>query len=151
ESINDSIARRLIAALYGEGVAAVEVVSPGELDATLFAVWSQQWPRLRRNLRFQTAASRVIRAVGSTRFDITVRLKQSHNSMARKESSWDAWLCISAQDVQISGGGPLRQFLWLYGRDVRRQRSSFQPLVEIFRADRSPQAKDGQRLIYLIE
>jgi len=141
-SIDGPIARELIAALYGEGGRAVEVTSPGELDAHLFAVWSQQWPRLRRNFRFQTAASRAGRSAGNIRFDITVTLKQSHNATAHKQDSGVAWLRISARDLQVGGGGPLRRFLWSYGQDVRRQRSSFHP---------NTQAKDGQRLVHLIE
>lgn len=148
--VDDSIVRKLLSALYGEENSSVEISSPGELESPLFAVWSQQWPRLRRNLRFQTAASQVGRSIGSARFDITATLKKRHVTMTHEPDSSE-WLDVSVVDVLAGVEGSLRHFLWSYGEDVRRQRSSFQPLVEIYTINRDPVLGDGPRLVRLIE
>ncbi|STR60880.1 Uncharacterised protein [Klebsiella pneumoniae] len=64
------LVEKLIDSLYGKVKTSIEVSSSDLLDRPLFAVWSQQWPRLRRNFRFQTAVSRKPRSTGSARFDI---------------------------------------------------------------------------------
>ncbi|OHC26956.1 MAG: hypothetical protein A2Y50_03450 [Pseudomonadales bacterium RIFCSPLOWO2_12_59_9] len=147
--IDDVIVRRLLAALYAKGESAIEVASPGELDGPLFAVWSQQWPRLRRNLRFQTSASQVHRSPGVARFDITAVLGLRPEAVkTRSEEADIAWLSVAASDVQDGTKGSLRRFLWRYGQDVRRQRSSFRPLIEIKEMNSSPQEKiTASRLI----
>ena len=48
-----SVLTSLLSALYGTHTSSIEIQQPGELDAPLFNVWSQQWPRLRRNFRFR--------------------------------------------------------------------------------------------------
>lgn len=128
--VDSSIVKRLLLSLYAGDSASVEINSPGQLDAPLFAVWSQQWPRLRRNLRFQTAASRAPRSTGSARFDVTAELVKASTATSRNVEE-APWLAAAALDVQEGASGTLRSFLWRYGRDVRRQRGSFLPLIEI--------------------
>lgn len=147
---DDSITRKLLAALYGGKDSSIEVNSPGELEGPLFAVWSQQWPRLRRNFRFQTAASQVGRSVGNARFDITATLKKRQTVRTPELDSNVKWLDVTARDVQAGADGLLRHFLWRYGEDVRRQRSSFQPLVETYAIILDPLPGDGLRLARLI-
>ncbi|NGE93736.1 hypothetical protein [Morganella morganii] len=129
--LDDSYIRKLIISLYETNNMAVEIASPGELDDALFAVWSQQWPRLRRNFRFQTAASREYSHSISTRFDVNTVLASRESGIDTSENNTSSWLSIAAQDVKNGLNGTLRPFLWRYGRDVRRQRGSFRPLVEI--------------------
>lgn len=148
--VNDTTVRKLIASLYGMINATVEVISPGELDGSLFAVWSQQWPRLRRNFRFQTAASRTPRSIGSTRFDITAVLAHQEIESSRHNSSEPSWVSTAVLDVQKGANGSLRPFLWRYGRDVRRQRGSFRPLVEINELNHNTQANSGLRVIEIV-
>lgn len=148
--VDDTTVRKLIASLYEMISATVEVTSPGELDGSLFAVWSQQWPRLRRNFRFQTAASRTPRSIGSTRFDITAVLAHQEIESSKQDSSEPSWVSTAVLDVQEGVNGFLRPFLWRYGRDVRRQRGSFRPLVEINALDHDTQANSGLRVIEIV-
>lgn len=150
KSVDIAILKRLLLSLYTGGSPSIEVESPGQLDAPLFAVWSQQWPRLRRNLRFQTAASRAPRSTGSTRFDITVELAQTITTPSRDGVKDLPWLESAALDVQEGTAGTLRPFLWRYGRDVRRQRGSFLPLAEIKAIDTEGTHDSGERLIEIV-
>ncbi|MFD2675969.1 hypothetical protein [Camelimonas lactis] len=122
---------------------------PGEADGAVFAVWSQQWPRLRRNFRFQTAVTRGKRTSFITRFDISFHLRGGDevNSNALGES---AWLSLAISDAKHGPEGALRTFLHRYGVDVRRQRGSFRPLAEIKLLDVVSDQRSGRRLLELI-
>jgi hypothetical protein len=118
--------------LYGGREGPVEVSRPGELDRLVLAVWSQQWPRLRRNFRFQTAASMGPEGA-EKRFDLQMRLGLGSTRNPRVLSGTDAeWLCVSVDDIERSSDHRLRTFLWRYGQDVKRQRGSFRPLAQLF-------------------
>lgn len=120
----------VLEALYGSRGPIIHVSQPGAIDNELFATWSQQWPRLRRNLRFQTAASRDSQSATGFRFDIVVRLATQQYEPVRDPRP--QWLTVAGDDVMAGAGAQLRAFLWQYGEGVRRQRGSFRPLTEIW-------------------
>lgn len=146
--LDQTIVKQLLLSLYTKSNPVVEVNSPGELEAPLFAVWSQQWPRLRRNFRFQTATSQAPTSLGTVRFDIAAALSQRPEVIDKGNTTW---LAVATNDVNEGSRGTLRNFLWHYGEDVRRQRSSFKPLIEIHQMNIEPSANDtASRLIEVI-
>ncbi|NPE55986.1 hypothetical protein HLB25_15760 [Dickeya dadantii] len=150
DRLDDGIVRNLLLSLYEKGSPAVAINSPGELDKPLFAVWSQQWPRLRRNFRFQTAASRSLRKSNSVRFDIMAVLNSTEEKVLGKSQPAPAWLSVATSDIHNDRNSLLRSFLWSYGRDVRRQRGSFIPLVEIYTLDHETHENTTQRVIDIL-
>lgn len=127
--MSSRIVRAMLSILYSSNINTVGVTAPGEADSALFAVWSQQWPRLRRNFRFQTAVTRESRTSSAASLDIALRLESGDLTI---EEALDAdWIEAGAADAEDRLGGALRSFLWRYGNDVRRQRGSFRPLVEV--------------------
>lgn len=148
--LDEAMVKQLISSLYADGGAEIKVNSPGELDEALFAVWSQQWPRLRRNMRFQTAASSTPRSSGFARFDVTTVLASKTREALKGDVIDMEWLTDAALDVQNGINGPLRQFLRTYGRDVRKQRGSFRPLVEIHAISKRERVQAGQHIIDLV-
>ena len=125
----------LLLTLYGDFSGPLLVNVPGEVDDAIFAVWSQQWPRLRRNLRFQTATSRSGHASLGVRFDINVQLDDGHGAHARSLSKDEQdWVEVAADDIRGSATG-LRRFLWRYGGEVKHQRRSFRTLCELYLID----------------
>jgi hypothetical protein len=147
---NALILNNLLSSLYEMISTTVEVQNPGELDAPLFAAWSQQWPRLRRNFRFQTATSRTLNSEVSTRFDIKAVLTSQEKNDEKPISTLPSWLSAAAQDIQQDTSGHLRSFLWRYGRDVRRQRGSFRPLVELSLLDQGSQPNSTKRIVDIV-
>lgn len=131
EFLDSDVVYQILLSLYNAAPRPIEIDRPGQLDTALFAVWSQQWPKLRRNLRFQTAASKGARSASSIRFDVTAEL--AHVTAARPSDYAEniPWLEIAALDAERGANGILRPFLWRYGHDVRRQRGSFLPLTQI--------------------
>ena len=149
-----SLVLALLSSLYGIANGTVNgtvgVDEPGDLDDPLFAIWSQQWSRLRRNFRFQTAATREPRSSGSARFDVTVMLR---GSVARSAAAIEAeapWLSAAASDALEQMGSDLRRFLWRYGADVRRQRGSFRPLVEVKLLHDAPEPDAASRVFRIV-
>ena len=140
----------LLGSLYGATDGTVKLDEPGDFDDPLFAVWSQQWPRLRRNFRFQTAATREPRSSGGARFDVTVMLWGSGARPAAMSKAEGPWLLAAASDALGRAGGDLRHFLWRYGADVRRQRGSFRPLVEIKLLHDAMEPDAGSRVLELV-
>lgn len=140
----------LLDSLYGTADGTVRVDEPGDVDDSLFAVWSQQWPRLRRNFRFQTAATREPRSSGGARFDVTVMLWGSGARPAATLGAKGPWLPAAASDALGRTGGDLRRFLWRYGADVRRQRGSFRPLVEVKLLHDAPEPDAGSQVVGIV-
>lgn len=150
KALDITISKKLIDSLYGRISTNIEVLSSDQLDKPLFAVWSQQWPRLRRNFRFQTAVSRISRSTGSARFDIIAIFAQEESNNSVIENTSSGWLNDALSDVQSGGKTSLRTFLWEYGRDVRKQRGSFRPLTEIYSLGHKSQVGAIQRIVDII-
>lgn len=148
--VDDVIIKKIMESLYNTDSATVETTSPGELDAPLFAVWSQQWPRLRRNFRFQTAAARSFRSSGSTRFDVKATLSLHEIEPPIQGNAVPSWISSAVEDARKGAKGSLRSFLWRYGLDVRKQRGSFKPLVEINMLDHGTQVDSAKRIVEVI-
>ncbi|MGI2214345.1 hypothetical protein [Shewanella oncorhynchi] len=122
----------LIRSLYSTSKALVVTEQFKELDNAFFSVWSQQWPRLRRNFRFQTAVSRSLSVRGSSRFDIFPTLESTEHDQLTGSRDNDEWIRTAIDSIKEPNSNGLREFLWTYGSDVKRQRGSFRPLTEIF-------------------
>lgn len=145
---SNRVLRDLLVTLYSTGQFNVSVHAPEEADAPLFALWSQQWPRLRRNFRFQTAVSRGQRSASVGRFDIYLHLESNNNTVALPASI--DWVEAAVEDVMDGPRGYLRSFLWKYGTNVRRQRGSFRPLVNVNLLHLSDSPDAGPSLLKLI-
>ncbi|MBW5722773.1 GAP1-N1 domain-containing protein [Klebsiella pneumoniae] len=144
------LVEKLIDSLYGKVKTSIEVSSSDLLDRPLFAVWSQQWPRLRRNFRFQTAVSRKPRSTGSARFDIIAVFSQEDFFDSEIKDISSSWLNDAVVDIQSEMQHSFRNFLWEYGRDVRKQRGSFKPLAEIYSLSYETNTESILRIIEIV-
>lgn len=128
---------RLLRASYGKHSPVVEAFDSDQIDNALFAVWSQQWPRLRRSFSFRTlgALSRSDRS--KQRFDITIGW--SLDLLPLEELSDVApWESVAMEDLLTPGATGFRRFLWRYGSDIRRGRERFRFLADLYAATRQP-------------
>ena len=100
------------------------------IEEALFAVWSQQWPRLRRNFSFRTAVG----PHGSPRelrLDIQISASSRHPGTDTKIIQ-DAWSVVAVDDLFEPQPSALRLFLWRYGSDIRRGFASFRILTDLY-------------------
>jgi len=151
EPHDEAVVKRLLNSLYGKGSPSIDVAAADDLATPLFAVWSQQWPRLRRNFRFQTAAVRTNSVSSGVRFDITASIGNVLEESTSVTDEYPEWVKAASSDVEDGAKGKLRCFLWQYGNDVKRQKGSFKPLVELWLISMYELSLKGAKLGSLIK
>ena len=151
EPHDDAVVKKLLNSLCGEGSPSIDVAAADDLATPLFALWSQQWPRLRRNFRFQTAAVRTNSFSSGVRFDITASIGNVLEESTSVTDNYPEWVKAASLDVEGGTEGKLRCFLWQYGNDVKRQKGSFKPLVELWLISTHELSLKGAKLGSLIK
>ncbi|WP_256434994.1 hypothetical protein [Hyphomonas sp. KY3] len=135
-AISTTLARKIIEILYTEysETVVLDDARDPHLEATLMAVWSQQWPRLRRSLRFCTFTERN-RTLPNMQFDLIVtdakwRSSGQHGSEILNEDS-GSWLDLAISDLvgQVTG---FRQFLKRAASDISNGRQRFSELCRLY-------------------
>ena len=153
----------LLAALYGHPESGIVVLDEKGYpwEAIVFTLWSQQWPRLRRNFAFSTGSLGDRRSVGVA-FDLQVAPLSSQRLWKRggpptvmlefstKVQSKPRWVRTVLEDLRAGSTGPLRKFLFTYGSEIEAPRQAFIKLVEIFAGPKPGEDDDpGGRLAQL--
>jgi hypothetical protein len=133
EVVSPYAAQKILHELYDTDANGVVTGLNGDDDPTLFAVWSQQWPRLRRSLSFRTALARESAPI-SMRFD--VRYGDFTKSATLLGGATDAWEAVAIEDLMRPG--PFRDFLWKYGPDQMKGRERFVLLGDVFASAYGP-------------
>ncbi len=129
---------RLLAGIYGAPHSKVFATRPEgvDADAIVLAIWSQQWPRLRRAFRFCTLAASDRSSEGSS-FDLQLLSPMDRSLKAAFQNAVDAdkldlatgpWLDDAIADLDEQGASDLRSFLHRVGGDVSSGREAFRPL-----------------------
>lgn len=129
-------ADEVLSIIYNPGRPRSIEASPGELDELVFGLWSQQWPRLRRNFRFQTAVIGHDSPTRQSMFDLRLISEGTlaEGPIQLVDAIEPRWVAEAADDIRFGPTGSFRAFLRKYGNDVRRPRSSFAPLATVFTA-----------------
>lgn len=146
-------AHRVVQAIYADQGTGKVVASLGALDDTIFAAWSQQWPRLRRSFSFRTAASLNDSLSITKRFDLAVLLGSYRDQISLLDDAADgieAWEKACVDDLLLPQGTEFRRFLWRYGSDVRLGRKRFKFLTNAYLMTRSPRLS-GKNLHKILE
>ena len=135
-------ARQVMAGLYGRPRRPIVAGHFGdEVDRTVLALWSQQWPRLRRSFRFCTFSASD-RSVDNASFDLQVVSRSEHTIRKRFSDAIDAetvvairdrWLDDAIQDLLRPDGFGLRDFFRRHGADIVVGREAFSPLCRLHR------------------
>ncbi len=144
-SLSRQSALRVLRALYTPRSDGVLVEQSEPMDGAIFAVWSQQWPRLRRAFSFQTAGVPAD-PMSKTRFELRVIREPLPSVPTRQadESSEPAdWERAAIDDLLAPEPSLFRRFLWRYGSDVRRGRDRYRFLAQLFLATRLPALGDA--------
>ena len=123
----------------------------GEFDLIIFAVWSQQWPRLRRKFSFRTALSATDSNSSKKIFDISVALdSESQRSVSAVEAEGvEQWEKVAVDDILHPHETDFRRFLWRYGSDLRMGHRRFKFLTQLYIVTRTNNLKgnDSRRIL----
>lgn len=112
-------------------------------DDVILALWSQQWPRLRRSFQFCTGVFTGQGRRSIIPFDLEVVPSQMNYQVAKGPheatvigtghagpSQHPTWVSRAIEDLREGSSGRLRHFLWRFGSDAPGDRSAFVPLVK---------------------
>jgi hypothetical protein len=142
-------AGRMLAGLYLAPARPIVFLANAALktENLVFALWSQQWPRLRRSFRFSTG-SFADRGRSGDPFDLQVSPEVNRRSWQRKgeyllvdsTSATDAaltadapsWMCAAVDDLLAPDARGVRSFLRAYGTDVNDPRTAFARLAFVY-------------------
>lgn len=157
---------KVLSALYGQPSDRVVVMLPTNetvrVDDAILALWSQQWPRLRRSFRFCTATTSDRQAEKGT-FDLQVCPDNERTSRSRfsgafvvgedRAVSAETWLVHAVDDLRRPGLSDLREFLVAVGSATGRGRSAFVPLVQMHEilSNEAVTAASAERVLSLVE
>lgn len=112
-----------------------------ESDSATLAIWSQQWPRLRRNFRFCTQATSD-RSIHGINFDLQLMPTFDSSARSRFPGAIDAggaslvedeWLKDALNDLLNPDVDGLRAFLRKAGAELPDGREVFIPLAQLYR------------------
>jgi len=121
-----------------------------EFEKMVVQIWSNQWPRLRRNFSFCTGALN-LKVLDGVEFDLQIVPMRAAGSIEKQSSnSFTIGNSIAIDDtwINILNNSPknhLRKFLWFYGSDVKGLRKNYKPLLTLF--ELSQLKNSGFRLI----
>lgn len=126
---------KIIRAVYLLSAKPYLFAESNELDTSVFRVWSQQWPRLRRSFSFRTTGSLSEKSTAGVHFDFRV-LPRSDNYISREEQNplmeLKPWESVAIKDALSPEPTEFRKFLWRYGSDIHKGRENFNFLADLF-------------------
>ncbi len=131
--------KMLFEALYldPEKTIVIPTKAPVKFDDIVLDIWSDQWPRLRRQFSFCTGALSY-KKIDNQDFDLLI-IPPSKLSLLQRQSKniivLDKESNISSDifSVYIKFSKlSIRNFLWSYGADIEGSRKNFIPLLTIF-------------------
>lgn len=131
-SVRDAL--KLIRAVYGARSPVALTAKPDELDDATFALWSQQWPRLRRSFAFRTAGSLLEEPLAGPHLDLALAFAPERGDgpsldLSTEPQPWEAAAVADLRSIQPT---EFRHFLWRYGSDIRRGRERFRTLADLY-------------------
>ncbi|HCO67593.1 MAG TPA: hypothetical protein DIT04_07550, partial [Dysgonomonas sp.] len=110
-------------------------------ESIILSIWAQQWPRLKRNFLFCTG-SLTPRFYEKQYLDIQIipnqlKITNTNSFLVVKEENDEStdleWLNILYEDI-TTPKSILRNFLNMYGSDVKESRDSVIPLITLYRS-----------------
>lgn len=117
--------------------------SSQNLENEILNIWSEQWPRLRRNFTFCTGALN-LKVLEGEEYDLQIipekltsnikRQSKDSNVIHFEQSYFDDWLNIFKKYDRKE----IHRFLWAFGADIEGKRSNYIPLLKLFQSLHSP-------------
>lgn len=111
-------------------------------DEIIFALWSQQWPELRRSFSFRSTTDTPNDALGAN-FHLQVSSSVIVPDAQEEASKAEPWEKLAIDDLESVEPTDFRRFLWRYGPDIRRGRDRFRFLAGFYLSTRTERLADG--------
>lgn len=117
DKLDERTVRGLIELVYLGRFDPNTIQNEESVENALFAIWSQQWPALRRQFSFRSAV--LSSAKQARRSDFEVELKEGSSAdLANVPRNQADVLDLIVRDVMNASSSQFRRFLWRYGADT---------------------------------
>lgn len=125
-----------------------------DFELPVVQIWSNQWPRLRRNFSFCTG-SLSLKSLGNKDFDLQIIPFRNINLIDKHSVN------LHIVNTNFKSNNPLlktffdapknkiRKFLWVFGSDIQGDRRNYAPLVNLFEKSlqKKPKFEEVNKLI----
>lgn len=141
----------LLRAVYSGKSPAKVAAETGQVEDAVFAIWSQQWPRLRRVFAFRTSASTIdprTRQIGF--WLLTEPLSDPEARPQLDPPVMRPWERVAVQDIQNPVTSDFRRFIWKFGADMQQGRLHFRNLAQWYLKTRTERLS-GQTLRTILD
>jgi hypothetical protein len=118
----------ILRSIYSPGFRGVLPARGRAREEAIFAIWSQQWPRLRRSFSFQTSG---LSSISGTRFNLRLAVDGRDGAASyENDVHLQNWERTVVDD--LTHPGEFRRFIWRYGSDIKRGPERFRFLAKVF-------------------
>ena len=127
----------ILSSIYKHPVENVIFPIVNHVDMIIMAIWSQQWPKLRRSFSFRTLVP-----VSSNSYSFDIGFNNSNKYHLIESNEISKWV-ISATDDLYEQNTKLKKFLWFYGPYCSKPKESYSLLVNLHNALNSDNEEEG--------
>ena len=110
----------LINLTYGSDSDIAVEADMDDVEDSMLALWSQQWPALRRRFSFRLISPYSNAPNSSSRFNIELSRPNS-SRQTHLDSAEENALGVIAKEISANRPNGLRRFLWRYGADTKSE------------------------------
>ena len=109
-------------------------------ESSILSIWSDQWPRLRRNFYFCSWALS-LKSLNDKIFDLQI-IPQRNQSLIERQSKQIITLNLNSKigffwkELSRFNKNDVRKFLWTYGSDIEGERRNYISLLQVFYSTR---------------
>lgn len=111
------------------------------VESAFLAIWSQQWPALRRRFSFRTAPLPRNKQTRRSDYEVELISSEPTSNLKPHDRKRDV-LGLVTRDIVKGGSTAFRRFLWRYGADTNGARENLLFLAHIYQELKM--AQDGQ-------
>ncbi len=123
DDLDEPTVRDLIELVYFSRFDPNTIENEESVENALLAIWSQQWPALRRQFSFRSASLSSTKQTRRSDFEIELK-ERSSADLAETSRLQPNVLDLIVRDVMTAGSSQFRRFLWRYGADTGAARQN---------------------------
>jgi hypothetical protein len=139
QSINPETIFELVVRTYSENDKRSVLRPSKDTEAAMLALWSQQWPALRRQFSFRLAPLTGQKTRSKSNFDIEFTPTKSKEAKDFEPVD-NAIVSEIANDVAQMSSTHFRRFLWRYGADTGSKKEDLVKLAQLYEILFSPES-----------
>ncbi|MDE4140000.1 hypothetical protein [Phaeobacter gallaeciensis] len=131
DEVNKRLVRSLVDLVYAGNYDTNQIDGADNLETAMLALWSQQWPALRRRFSFRTAQLSRSRQSRPSGYEVEL-VDRAPSQVLRTDERWNEVAHAVSRDIVQGGTSTFRRFLWRYGADTSGSKGDLLHLASIY-------------------